>query len=78
LLSGAAHAQSSCTIISDIEAIWRVFLFAVKAFLAQAKEDFNQKWESPAQVRCDLVNLSRLISDICESLFTASTAHTIQ
>jgi len=32
-------------------------LFAVKAFLAQAKEDFNQKWETPSQVRAQPVTL---------------------
>jgi len=33
-----------------------VFYIAVKAFLAQAKEDFNQKWESPSQVQCYSIN----------------------
>lgn len=27
-----------------------MFLFAVKEFLAKAKEDFLKKWENPAQV----------------------------
>ena len=27
-----------------------LFLIAVKAFLAQAKEDFNKKWDEPPQV----------------------------
>jgi len=35
--------------VNNSEIAWHV-LFAVKAFLAQAKEDFNQKWESPSQV----------------------------
>lgn len=29
----------------------RFLFFLVKAFLNQAKEEFNQKWEKPAQVK---------------------------
>jgi len=41
--------STPCSVNNDSEVIWRVLL-TVKAFLAQAKEDFNQKWETPSQV----------------------------
>lgn len=32
-------------------AVYILFLFLVKEFLAKAKEDFLKKWENPAQVK---------------------------
>lgn len=33
-----------------------LFLFAVKEFLAKAKEDFLKKWENPAQVSEEVIS----------------------
>lgn len=32
-------------------AVYILFVFLVKEFLAKAKEDFLKKWENPAQVK---------------------------
>jgi len=54
-------------------AVQIVVCFTVKAFLAQAKEEFTKKWDEPPQV-CRLVSIGLLVTS-CEFVIPGVIPH---